>query len=169
MKYVYSQVLATYCYYNLTADRIAEFKDEFQCYISTSTIIMQHFQITVFQIKYLAHEQSADSDPVIIPYKIINRIFTIYDVIQGEPKKCTKGKCYNFSCYWIILLRFGYVHISHNLWLKQFQFRISKIFELSSIMSFCTFYQLCTLITSLLGVKNVPKFGITILIFNIRC
>ena len=34
---------------------------------------------------YLAHEQSADSDPVIIPYMVINRRFTaLYGIITGS-------------------------------------------------------------------------------------
>ena len=58
---------------------------------------------------YLAHEQSADSDPVIIPYMVINRRFTaLYGIITGSLSAY-------YSCATCIP-RFASLFFEHKIW-----------------------------------------------------
>ena len=71
------------CYFNCDSPReIVKLK-----FLKT-TLKHEHFLRTPLLIKpwnsHLAHEQLADSDPAIIPYKVMNRLFTtIYGLITG--------------------------------------------------------------------------------------
>ena len=70
-------------------------------YYSICTIKLHYF--TIYRLLYLAHKNLADSDPVIMPYKVVNiRFMPLYGVITGSLSadySCARNKllCYSWA------------------------------------------------------------------------